>query len=578
MRSDEEEKKNSLLDKIICFAFILNFIFFILLINWFFIPRYTPGIPPPPWTILLVGTGNGPAVIDPIDSWDSASNDVISQTAETLFWYDLTNASLPLEPLLADTYSWDVINTELTINIKPGVYFHDNTILDADAVKWNMDRILWFINATGDLPNTTFTACPASIYFLKGVSIMNRTEVVDADTVIIYLNEAFASFLPLLSYTGSALISPTAHSNTEYIDLTTEKLVGTGPYVYDSYTTDVEVRFHRWNGYHGDIPYFEKLVFVVIDETATRNQAMLGHTIDILFGADPDLLDIFNADPETVVVENGPDLNYWYMAFDTYRINITWREAISRAYNYSRIIDEIQGGNAVRGPPAVPSSIPGHNSSVTVAQYNIPEARMIMQSMGFGVGWEVGSQAGDIFIPGVHETSWSNAEFFSDAFGYALDINYHIGSGLNSDLNEQLFSDLDKIGIDTVETLRTWEEFLFDGENGLLKGVWYGVWSPNYIDAFDMLDPLFNPASPSNFCNLTDPQVLAWLATAAVETNMSKRYELFGNLQYRLFEVLYAHMPLWANLGRTIHGFDIQGYPYNQLGIFLAWPIYRGTA
>jgi len=574
MRSDYEEKKKNLYNKIICFAFILNFIF----ILWFFFPRDPPVGPPLRPTTLLVGTENGPVVIDPIDSGDSASNDVISQVAETLFCYDLTNDSLPLEPLLAESYSWDVTNTELTINIKPGVYFHDNTILDADAVKWNMDRILWFINATGDLPNTTFTAYSASNYFLNGISIMNRTEVVDADTVIIYLNAPFASFMSLLSYTGSALISPTAHSNTEYIDLTTEILVGTGPYAYYSYTTDVEVSFHRWNRYHGEIPYFERLIFIIFDDYDTRNQAMLGHTIDILFGANPDLIDYFIADPEIDVVENGPDLNYWYMAFDTYRINTTWREAISKAYNYSYIIEEIQGGNAVRGPPAVPSCIPGHNSSVTVAQYNIPKARMIMQSMGFGVGWEVGSQVGNIFSPGVHETNWINAEFFSDAFGYALDVNYLIGSGINRDLNEQLFSDLDKIGIDTVETLRTWEEFLFDGENGLLKGVWYGVWSPNYIDAFNMLDALFNPGSPSNFCNLTDPQVLAWLAAAAVETNITKRYELFGMLQYRLFEVLYAHMPLWATLGRTIHGIDIQGYPYNQLGIFLAWPIYRGLA
>ena len=101
---------------------------------------------------------------------------------------------------------------------------------------------------------------------------------------------------------------------------------------------------------------------------------------------------------------------------------------------------------------------------------------------------------------------------------------------------------------------------------------------PSYIDAFNMLNPLFNPASPSNFCNLTDPQVLTWLAAAEIETNLTKRYELFGNLQYRLFEVLYAHIPLMASKTITIHGIDIQGYPYNQLGIFLAWSIYRGSA
>ncbi|MHA1487801.1 MAG: ABC transporter substrate-binding protein, partial [Promethearchaeota archaeon] len=372
-------------------------------------------VPPALPTTLLVGTGEGPVVIDPIDSWDSASNDVISQVAETLLWYDLTNSSLPLLPLLADSYSWDVTNTEMTIDIKHGVYFHDGTILDADAVKWNMDRILYFINATGTLPNTTISAYPASIYFLKGVSIINRTEVVDADTVTIYLNEAFASFLPLLSYTGSALISPTAHSATEYIDLTTEVLVGTGPYVYDEYTTDVEVRFHRWDRYHGDAPFFEKLVFVIIEDGATRNQAMLGHTIDILFGADPDLLAIFAADPETVVVETGPDLIYWYLAFDTFRVPTAWREAICKAINYDYIINEIRQGNAVRGPPAVPSGMPGHDPTVVVPQYNVTAARLVMQSLGYGetsgTPWDVGMHNATAFYPGTDETLWTTATF-----------------------------------------------------------------------------------------------------------------------------------------------------------------------
>jgi len=41
-----------------------------------------------------------------------------------------------------------------------------------------MDRILYFTNATGDLPPTTMLAFPTSLYFQNGVSIMNRTEVI----------------------------------------------------------------------------------------------------------------------------------------------------------------------------------------------------------------------------------------------------------------------------------------------------------------------------------------------------------------------------------------------------------------
>ena len=582
MRSDYEEEKNNLLKQIICFAFIFNIVFFTwgFFFMYSFMHDYTPLGPPPP--TLLVGTIEDPKVLDPlmVGPKDSSSEDVLIQVVECLFWYDLTDPALPLEPLLAKSHSWDGSNTELTVTVKDNVYFHDESKLNGYAVKWNMDRILYFTNATGTLPADTALAPSSSIYFMPdGITpIINHTELIDEMTVKIVLNQPFASFVPLLCYSTSSIISPISHSNTSYVDLSTDRLIGTGSYVYSTYSLDVEVRFYRWNRYHGDTPYFERLTFIVIDETASRCQAMLGHTVDVIFGFEGWACHELEYDPETTIVETGPDLIYWYMAFDTYRINTTWREAISKAVNYSYIIDEIRLGYAVRGPPCVPSGMPGHNSSVTVAQHNIPEARMIIQSMGFGVGWEVGSQIGSSFTPGAHEVNWSGATFFTDAFGHPIDVNYHSESVFNRDLNDLLNYDLDKIGIDTIETTRTWEEFENDGENGLLRGIWYMGFVPSYIDAFTMLDPLFNPASPTNYCNLTDPQVLAWLAAAMVETNITKRYKLFGNIQYRLFEVLYAHTPLMASLGTTVHGINIQGYPYNQLGIFLAWPIYRGLA
>jgi ABC-type transport system substrate-binding protein len=492
-------------------------------------------------------------VIDPIDSWDSASNDVISQVAETLFWYNVTNPSLPLEPLLADNYSWDVTNTELTVNIKHGVYFHDGTILNASTVKWNMDRILYFINATGDLPPTTLLAFPASIYFHNGVSIMNRTEVVDADTVIIYLNMPFASFLPLLSYTASSIISPTSHSATEYIDLITGTLIGTGPFVYDGYVMDTEVNFHAFENYWNGQANITNLIFEVIFETATRNQAMLNKDIHFLLGADYYFVDLFEADPLIHVEELGPDLIYWYLAFDTWRVPTAWREAICKAINYDYIIEEIRLGHAVRGPPAVPEGMPGHDPTVVVPQYNVTEARLVMQSLGYGTGWDVGKHNATGFYPGTDEALWSAAAFFTDEFGHPIDVNYHQGSLFNRDLNDLLFFDLDRIGIDTDETPRDWGEFLDDGENGNLKGMWYVGWGPDYIDAFNMLDPLFNPASAASFINLTDSEILGWLAAAAVETNITTRYGIFSDLQHKLFEVLYAHTPLMASLGRDVH-------------------------
>ena len=528
--------------------------------------------PPPQPSTFLLGTGDGPVTIDPIDSWDSASNDVIAQVAECLFWYDLTDSDLPLEPLLAESYSWDGTNTNLTINVRDHVYFHDGSKLDAAVVKWNMDRINYFINATGTLPATTTPAFPSSLYYMPdGISpMMNRTEIIDDMTLVIVLNQPFGAFIPLLSYTGSAIISMESHSATEYIDLTDGVLIGTGPYMYDYYRTDIEVRFTRFDRYWGTNGFFERFVLVIIEETSTRNQAMLGHTVDMIYGADQDLLEQFIADPESVVIETGPDLMYWYYAFDSYRVNVTWREAISKAYNYTYVIDEIRQGNAIRGPPAVPAGLPGHDPTVVVAQYNISAAREAMQSMGFGVGWDVGTHVGEVFTPGADEALWTTANFRQ------IEMNHHQGSGNSRKLNDLLSFDLDKIGITTNETIRDWDQFLEAGEHGSLRGIWYVGWGPDYVDAFNMLDPLFNPASASNFVNLTDAQCVSWLTSIASETNLTIRYDLFSKLQHRLYEELYVHMTLWATLGRVVHGADIKDFPYNPMTNLVVWPIYRG--
>ena len=527
-----------------------------------------PVAPAQPSTFLL-GVGEGPSVIDPIDSWDSASNDVIAQVAECLWWYDLTDPDLPLEGLLATAWNYSSSNLVLDVHIREFVYFHDGSLLTAEVVKWNLDRINYFINATGTLPSDQVPAFPASIYFLEGTAIINKTEVLDDYLVRITLNAVFASFIPLMSYTGSAIVSMESTEATEYIDLTTGTLVGTGPYMYDYYRTDVEVRFTRFPRYWGTNGFFEKIVFVILEETSTRNQAMLGHTVDMIFGADPDLLDQFAADPETVVVEVGPDLVYWYYAFDSFRVNVTWREAISKAYNYTYVIDEIRQGNAVRGPPAVPSGMLGHDATVVVAQYNISAAREVMQSMGFGVGWDIGTHVGGVFTPGTDNALWEAANFRQ------FEMNHHQGSGNSRKLNDLLTFDLNRVGIVTNETTRDWDQFLEAGEHGNLRGIWYVGWGPDYVDAFNMLDPLFNPASASNFVNISDTQVIDWLNLAASETDIPTRNGYFSDIQHRLFEVLYVHMPLWATLGRAVHGIDIKGYPYNQMSNTLLWPVYR---
>ncbi|KKL55486.1 hypothetical protein LCGC14_2254920, partial [marine sediment metagenome] len=111
-------------------------------------------VTPPEKEVLIIGTGSGPADLDPTDAWDSASNDVIMQVAETLFFNNLSDPDMPLLNWLAESYTWES-PTLLEITLRTGVKFHDGTAFNADAAIWNFERLYYFMNHSGELPSGT---------------------------------------------------------------------------------------------------------------------------------------------------------------------------------------------------------------------------------------------------------------------------------------------------------------------------------------------------------------------------------------------------------------------------------------
>lgn len=126
---------------------------------------------------LKVGRSSGPNTIEPVDAWDSASNDVLEQVVETLFFYNSSNVDLPQINQLAHSYHW-VDTTHLSINLRQGILFHDGTPFNAVAAKWNLDRLLYLTNCTGT--NTGEIALTQSLWmFPDGVTpIINNVATV----------------------------------------------------------------------------------------------------------------------------------------------------------------------------------------------------------------------------------------------------------------------------------------------------------------------------------------------------------------------------------------------------------------
>jgi ABC-type transport system substrate-binding protein len=547
-------------------------------------------VTPPELETLVVGTGSGPHDLDPTDSWDSASNDVIEQAVETLFTYDtrqyVATKTMPRINWLASGYSWDVTNTILTVTLRSGVKFHDGTDMDAAAVAWNFNRFMYLMNHTEELPSDGRAVKVHSLYeFPDGSPVFESVVVSDTLEVTFTLTAPYAPITDAMAYISCGILSPASTPEHEIIDLSTGDIVGTGPYTYDYYITDTEVRFTKFEDYWATAdPYnledevmFDAMVYSVIDDSSARNYAMLAGDIDILFGAMTDLLPAYRADPLITVYEaDEPGLVYYYLAFNTKQINVTWRAAMSYALNYTYIIDELLDGRVFRAYGCVsPGYGPAFNPDLNdpnpykgTPVYNLTIAReWLINDTGIDTtGLTANSNPDD--------AAWEAATLATYNYSYNTD------NWFRSDLYPVMDEWFDDIGITLIDGGTDWGYYILRAYGYVPGGydqlqVYYIGWGPDYLDPFNMIDPLYGNISVSNACQVNDPQVMKWLTLALQTTNDTARTQIYHDIQWRLFAELYVHAPVQHPFITSVHSADLYDIEYDVMGRWWALPVKR---
>jgi ABC-type transport system substrate-binding protein len=560
--------------------------------------------------VLKVATTANPVTLDPMNSWDSVSNDILDQVCEPLIATDLTDPDFGLVGRLAESWIMRVGThgkyNNITFWLREDVFFHDGQRFTGEDVIHSFERINFFGNWTGTLTDPHVEAFPASLYkFASGIPIFNDTDsralwdaeqaLPDADPleVTLIMNGAFAPAEGLLAYTASYIMGHESTPKYEMLDLAEDIPIGTGPFKLRRYTPNSEVRFERWERYWRTGAYWDQIVYVFYRDAITANNAMLAGDIDFLGQGMSSLKQDFIDDPDITVTGNGVDdtINstiYWYIAFNHPYINVTWRKAISYAFNYTFLIQDILHDTGVRANSLVPPGFPAHNKSVKAANYDIPKARGYMQKMGYGVGWEVGSQVGDEFTGGADEALWTAAQFYPEkkgvatanfTDGYKLNFRRRQGSQFYDDLIQRMNEDMDLIGVTVVAQTLTWDEFIRLGQfHPERLHIYFVGWGPDYFETFNMIDPLVNPASHSNFANIDITEINDLLALTASETNTAQRYLYYERLQSLVHDRFYCHMPLWYDLQYHVHAKSLKGFPYNAMRSLYWYPTYRETA
>jgi peptide/nickel transport system substrate-binding protein len=560
----------------------------------------------PSQTTVVYGFASNPAALDPVDTWDVPSHQIQHQVTQSLVEYDLSSFvktgvhNYTLKPTLAEYWIWES-NTRISYKLREDVYFHDGTKMTAEDVMWNFERVQWFCNVSGALPanETSWEAFPSSLYFFSdGSAIFDSFEAddsVDPYNFTIVLSAPFGALNDLLAFGATNILSPESTPFYKYLALATDDLIGTGPYEYVHFRRDREVRLVRNDMYWGFPGYFEVAVLRIIEDDTARMTAGLAGQFDYVGGVPKTYIDTFKADSTFKVNDVGEDLCYFYLEIycgpdkylngslkpgqthQTQKNNATLRRAIALALNYTYIIQEIQSGYAVEGTPAVPRAMPGHNASVVQASDasftyagNIAKARDLMKIYNpICAGW-------DSTLGGTDEALWTT----TNLLGRTLEVNRHFGSNTNLRFNQLLLDNLGLIGITSQhEEIREWGDYLDTGENTpWLMDIGYVGWCPDYLNPFNMIDPLFNLASGSCFSRINDTSsggLTELMNLAATETDINVQLDYYRDIQSLIFDInrplnpaSHTHVSGWVFLVQQTHKTALKGVQYNVMTQF----------
>src|ERR1041385_2408341 len=140
---------------------------------------------------LRIGLAEDPDILDPTMARTFVGRIVFAGLCDKLFDLD---EKLNVVPQLATSYEWSADNKSLTIKLRNGVTFHDGEKMDAQAVKFNLER-------HKNTPGSTRRGELAPV---------ERVDVVDPLTVRLSLSAPFAPLLTVLTDRAGMMVSPKA--------------------------------------------------------------------------------------------------------------------------------------------------------------------------------------------------------------------------------------------------------------------------------------------------------------------------------------------------------------------------------
>jgi peptide/nickel transport system substrate-binding protein len=268
--------------------------------------------------------------------------------------------------------SWEISEDGLTYTFKlhDGVTFHDGTTMDAEDVKFSLDRILAEDSANAQ----------KALY-----AAISAVSVIDPTTVEVKLSEPNGSMLFNLAWGDAVIVAPESIENIK------QQPIGTGAFKFDSWAQGDKIELSRNPDYWGTPAQLEKATFKFISDPTAAFAAMMAEDIDVFAGFPaPENIPQFEADPRFQVIVGSSEgetilsTNNKRPPFD----NVKVREAMSHAIDRQAIIDGAMFGLGTPiGTHFAPHN-PAYVDLTGLSNYDPEKAKALLAEAGFPDGFE----------------------------------------------------------------------------------------------------------------------------------------------------------------------------------------------
>jgi peptide/nickel transport system substrate-binding protein len=318
--------------------------------------------------VLRIGLNDDPDALDPTISRAYVGRLVFAGLCDKLF--DIT-PELKIVPQLAVSHEWTPDQKSIVIKLRPGVKFHDGEPLNAEAVKFNIER---HINTTGSFRKTE-------------IGQISSVDVINDLTVRFNLSEPLVPLLAALTDRSGMMVSPkAARALGDKFGL---KPVCSGPYRFVERVAQGKIVLERFPDYWDKANiHIDRVEFVPITDSTARLASLRSGDLQLIERASPTDLPEIRGD-NRLKVTGVPELGYQMIPLNVANgprsktlADARVRQALDLAIDREALVKAVFNDEYIPGNQWVSPSNYYYNAKFPVKKRDVAKAKQLLREAG----------------------------------------------------------------------------------------------------------------------------------------------------------------------------------------------------